>query len=42
MAYKDRREFIDQAEKIGELLRLDGVDWNEEVGAIYAIYLRQC
>src|SRR5574340_1176527 len=34
MSYEDLREFIDQADKIGKLKRLNGVNWELEVGAI--------
>lgn len=37
MPNRDLRDFIDQIDGINELIRLDGVDWNEEVGAVYAI-----
>ena len=34
MAYQDLRGWMEEAEKIGELTRLSGVDWDIEVGAI--------
>ncbi|MBI4295557.1 MAG: UbiD family decarboxylase [Chloroflexi bacterium] len=34
MSYKDLREFLEQVDKIGELTRLDGVDWDLEVGEV--------
>ncbi len=37
MSYKDLREFIEQLDAIGELTRVDGVDWNEEAGAVFAL-----
>ncbi|MBI2848624.1 MAG: UbiD family decarboxylase [Chloroflexi bacterium] len=41
MAYKDLREWITQVEEMGELLRLDHVDWNLEMGAITEIFRQE-
>ncbi|MBI2853547.1 MAG: UbiD family decarboxylase [Chloroflexi bacterium] len=35
MAYRDVREFIERVDAIGELTRLEGVNWNEEAGAVF-------
>lgn len=37
MSYKDLREYIELLDKIGELVRLDGVHWNEEAGAVFSL-----
>lgn len=34
MGFKDLREFIDRVESVGDLKRIDGADWNLEIGAI--------
>lgn len=34
MAYQDIREWLNEIERFGELRRVDGADWNLEVGAI--------
>ena len=34
---EDLREFIDRAERAGELLRIKGVDWNLEMGTLAEI-----
>ncbi|MBI4319546.1 MAG: UbiD family decarboxylase [Chloroflexi bacterium] len=40
MTYRDLREYIARLDEVGELTRLDGVDWNEEVGAVYYLSSR--
>ncbi len=37
MAYKDLRAWIEEAERMGELQRFDGVNWDEEIGALIEI-----
>ncbi|MDE0058731.1 MAG: UbiD family decarboxylase, partial [Defluviicoccus sp.] len=32
--HEDLREWIGRAEDLGELLRVDGVDWNLEMGSV--------
>ena len=32
--HEDLREWIDRAESLGELMRVDGVDWNLEMGSV--------
>ena len=34
MSYTDLREWIDQVDKLGELSRIDGADWDLEIGAL--------
>ncbi|MBI2369568.1 MAG: UbiD family decarboxylase [Deltaproteobacteria bacterium] len=34
MEYRDLREWIEKIEKIGELRRLNGADWNLEIGTV--------
>ncbi|MCL5961556.1 MAG: UbiD family decarboxylase [Chloroflexi bacterium] len=34
MGFKDLRDFIQHVEDLGELRRIDGVDWNLEIGAV--------
>ena len=34
MGYKDLREWIDQVVKLGELVEVQGVHWDLELGAI--------
>jgi 4-hydroxy-3-polyprenylbenzoate decarboxylase len=41
MDYKNLREFIAKVEELGELKRIDGVDWNKEMGAITEILYRE-
>lgn len=40
MRYKDLRDWVRQVEELGELRRVDGVDWNLEMGAITEIFAR--
>jgi len=40
IAYKDLRGFIDAADRLGELRRVDGADWDLEVGAITEVAAR--
>lgn len=34
MGYRDLREWVKQVDEMGELLRIDGADWNLEIGAL--------
>lgn len=34
MSYRDLREWIQRVEEMGELTRIDGADWNLEIGAL--------
>lgn len=34
MSYRDLREWLEQVERLGELRRIDGADWDLEIGAI--------
>ena len=34
MVDRDLREWIEQADKLGELKRISGADWNVEIGAV--------
>ena len=34
MGYRDLREWVQQVDEMGELLRIDGADWNLEIGAL--------
>lgn len=34
VGYRDLREWVRQVDEMGELLRIDGVDWNLEIGAL--------
>ena len=34
MSYKDVREWIAKVEQMGELKKIDGADWNLEIGAL--------
>jgi 3-polyprenyl-4-hydroxybenzoate decarboxylase len=40
VAYKDLREFIAAADQLGELRRVDGADWDLEIGAITEVVAR--
>src|ERR1700756_894378 len=40
MQYDDLRGWINKVEEFGELRRLEGVDWNLEMGAITEVYAR--
>lgn len=40
VAYDDLRGWIEGADDLGELRRLSGADWNQEIGAISSIYAR--
>jgi 4-hydroxy-3-polyprenylbenzoate decarboxylase len=40
IAYKDLRGFIDAADRLGELRRVDGADWDLEIGAITEVAAR--
>lgn len=37
MPYKDLREYIERVDQFGELKRVDGADWDLEIGAIASI-----
>ena len=34
MSYTDLRDWIDQVDALGELSRVEGCDWNLEIGAL--------
>ena len=34
MGFRDLREFIEQVDNLGDLRRIDGADWNLEIGTI--------
>ena len=38
MPVKDLREWIEEVESMGELLRIDGAHWDLEIGAITDLY----
>ena len=40
MQYTDLRDWIQQVDELGELRRVDGADWNLEMGAITEVYAR--
>ncbi|HTM10789.1 MAG TPA: UbiD family decarboxylase [Verrucomicrobiae bacterium] len=40
MGYTDLREWIDQVDKLGELSRIDGADWDLEIGALTEVAAR--
>jgi UbiD family decarboxylase len=40
ICYKDLREYITAADKLGELRRVDGADWDLEIGAITEVAAR--
>ena len=40
IAYQDLRGFIDAADRLGELRRVDGADWDLEIGAITEVAAR--
>jgi 4-hydroxy-3-polyprenylbenzoate decarboxylase len=41
MEFTDLRQWIDKAEKLGQLKRLNGCDWNLEIGAITELVARR-
>ncbi|MBI2854469.1 MAG: UbiD family decarboxylase [Chloroflexi bacterium] len=41
MAFRDLREYIQKSEEIGVLKRIDGVDWNLDLGALSDLYRRR-
>lgn len=41
MPYKDLREWIARVEEMGELVRMEGVDWNLEMGALTEIIRKE-
>jgi 4-hydroxy-3-polyprenylbenzoate decarboxylase len=41
MDYKDLRDFLTRVEELGELKKIDGMDWNVEMGAITEILYRE-
>ncbi|MDI7262159.1 MAG: UbiD family decarboxylase, partial [Thermodesulfobacteriota bacterium] len=41
MEYKDLRGFLSRVEEFGELKKIDGVDWNIEMGGITEILYRE-
>src|SRR6185369_17870272 len=40
LVYKDLRGYLDAADKLGELRRVDGADWDLELGAITEVAAR--
>ena len=40
IVYKDLREYIDAVDRLGELRRVDGADWDLEIGAITEVAAR--
>jgi len=42
LAYRDFREWLDQVDHLGELRRLDGADWDLEIGAIADAARKKC
>src|SRR6266850_1856702 len=40
MQYTDLRDWIQKVDEMGELRRVEGVDWNLEMGAITEVYAR--
>jgi 3-polyprenyl-4-hydroxybenzoate decarboxylase len=40
LAYRDLRGYIDAADKLGELRRVEGADWDLELGAITEVAAR--
>jgi 4-hydroxy-3-polyprenylbenzoate decarboxylase len=40
MQYTDLRDWIQKVDELGELRRIDGADWNLEMGAITEVYAR--
>src|SRR5215467_11877749 len=40
IGYKDLREYLTAADKLGELRRVDGADWDLEIGAITEVAAR--
>ncbi len=40
LGYKDLRDMIERFDNLGELLRIDGADWNLEMGALQEIFAR--
>jgi 4-hydroxy-3-polyprenylbenzoate decarboxylase len=34
MSYRDLREWLEQVENLGELRRVEGADWDLEIGAV--------
>src|SRR5438309_953737 len=40
LAYKDLRGYLDAADKLGELRKVDGADWDLEIGAITEVAAR--
>jgi len=41
VSYRDLRDFLAQVESFGELKKIDGMDWNVEMGAITEILYRK-
>lgn len=37
MSYRDLREWLEKIDKIGELVRIEGAHWDQEVGAVTAL-----
>ena len=41
LAYKDLRGYLDAVDKLGELRKVDGADWDLEIGAITEVAARR-
>ena len=41
MSYRDLRGWIDAVDEFGELKRINGADWNLEMGAITEVFARK-
>ena len=41
MGYADLRDWLRQVEGFGEVLRLNGADWNLEIGGLCDIIVRE-
>jgi 3-polyprenyl-4-hydroxybenzoate decarboxylase len=40
MQYTDLRDWIQKVDALGELRRVEGIDWNLEMGAVTEVYAR--
>ena len=41
MSYRDLRGWVEAVDGFGELKRINGVDWNLEMGAITEVFARK-
>ena len=39
--YEDLREWIEQADRLGELKRVDGASWEKDIGLAAEVVIRQ-